>query len=1257
MASRRFKWTAAGSAVAAIGLALVGYNLIAAQGQGLLAQEPLNFQVSSPASFVMAVDDSGSMTFQTQFPGRDGEGCWNRARASFFESNGSLNTTGDTCDYFYVMPGARINSYYGVPPLDTLGFARSSDFNPTYYNPNIKYDPWVNVTDPLTGDAVPDAQSRVDAARYDPRSNFSNETIDLRTTYAGTSGNDTFRMQTGMILPAGTRYYDSRWRTTDRETTWSGNNTNVYMEHWPATFFTRYTGTGDPYPVLPGFTGAYSGMNRVVVANACGAGCSMWKYTITTANADALQNFANWFTYYGNRNRAMVAGLTRSMADVKKLRVGYFRINQYGSYNTAAKRLPIREMKDGPDRVLLYSDMRALTASGGTPNRWAVEAAAKQFTRTDDNAPVKLTCQKNAVMLFTDGFSNNGGPTVGGKDSGMGVPFQDSYDDTMADIVTQYYLNTNGGNSPLRADLPAGGVPVPEACKQANPDKTLDCQTNLHLNFYGVTLGARGNLFNPDLVQNPYTDASIYGNWPPRQDDERSTVDDIWHASVNTRGEYINARTPAEITEAMRRVLSAVTAGGSPSGGTGASGARIGAGSISVGPEYQIENEGTDWFSRLKANRLSVDPVTRALVQTPYWDAAEQLQSAASRRIFFSKNGATSEFTGGNVTLADLCTKPAGLYPDMSNCTEGELTGRVGPLTSADAVAYLRGDTTYEKRSGGKMRDRTTRLGDIVTSTPVVSSPIDDFGFRSLNDAFAASYAAYLTRKANDGKYMVYVGANDGMLHAFNGGMNAAGNPISGGGTEAFAYIPSTALGHMGNLLFPYNPADKTGQKFQHKYFVDGQIAVADSFYGNGWHTTLVGSAGAGGRSVFGLDVTPGSTFTANSRLWEISDLNPNLSTAVRQNIGHVLSKPVIVPVLGPGNTPSWKAIFGNGFNSASGKAVLFVVDVETGAVTMIEAVEAGTGVPTGSNGLASIVVIDRWGDADQQRRTRDGYSDTVYGTDQKGAVWKFDLRTNAALTVPLFTTRAFTENGLARRQPITGGITAGTGTKGGVMLYFGTGSFSFDGDGTDNTQQSLYGVNDAVNGLVTSTVTRGNLTGRTIATDANNFRTLTANTGNPTNPQGWYIDLPLGTGTTPASERFVGNPSLSNGIVAMTTYAPVPGGAGCSTPGVNWFFALYPLTGEGALGRATLNSPGGTGFADGTAGMRNNSKGSAPVLNSNPFALPRVSPPNLSTPPSGPPSGPPTPPTVGCVQGYQVGPDTIYVPYPCGRQSWRQIQ
>ena len=135
----------------------------------------------------------------------------------------------------------------------------------------------------------------------------------------------------------------------------------------------------------------------------------------------------------------------------------------------------------------------------------------------------------------------------------------------------------------------------------------------------------------------------------------------------------------------------------------------------------------------------------------------------------------------------------------------------------------------------------------------------------------------------------------------------------------------------------------------------------------------------------------------------------------MRNNIGFVLGKPVIVPVKS-GTGVAWKAIFGNGYGSAG--AVLFVVDM-AGDIRMIEAVEgtSGAGI-SGDNGLGNVVVVDRWTGANQDARGRDGLADTVYAADQRGAVWKFDLLSDAAtVTVPAFTTGPSCRNGSTYRQ------------------------------------------------------------------------------------------------------------------------------------------------------------------------------------------------------------------------------------------------
>lgn len=1273
--SKRRKILALVGVVCVLASGWVLYSVFAAQARpgAALAQAPLNTQVQIPPAFIMAVDDSGSMTFHNQFPASDGYGCW--SGTSFFSAPGVLRTSG-TCSFAYSYIGPRAG-FLGIPPVDTYGFARSPDFNPSYFDPEVVYQPWLRADGQPYGatTANPSGNASVTATRLDPRN--ASPTLALASDFAEVQDRSRFNTRSGMVLPAGTRYrldgnnfafcgrlYNggtSAWQTVGSGGITVNGNCVIYISYWPATFYLREQ-RNNTAPTIQ--ASGYSGITPVRITNACGTGCHLWRYRIEARHTEALQNFANWFSFYGNRNRAMVAGMTRSMVTVNNMRVGYFTINSHASYanpvTNASQRVAMRDMANDTDRAALWNSMLALPASGGTPNRQAVYSAGQQFRRTDGTgAPVQLACQRNAVMLFTDGFSNNNGPAVGNVDGGMGQPFRDGYDDTLADIATSYYLNTTGGASPIRPDLQPGLVPRPSACPSSDPK--INCQNNLHVNFYGVTLGGRGNLYDPDAPADPYTTPAVYQNWPSRQNDNRSTVDDIWHATVNTRGELINARTPADIVDAMRRILANVAAGSSPSGALAMSGARISEGSLSVVPEYEVGNEGTDWSGLLTASRVRINASTGNPQDVFLWEASAQLGSnesaadARSARVFFAKGNVVRPFQAANVTLADLCTKSTALYPAMSRCSASQLQ-QLG-ATPAIAVRYLMGDRSRERaQASGFLRDRTTLLGDIVTSSPVVSAPGDDYGYRTLPGAIGTSYATYLRNKASR-HYMVYVGANDGMLHGFHGGLNADGNLAGTGGRELFGYIPATSLGHLGNLLLPYDPADGSDQRFDHRYYVDGPITVSDACTGactavGDWRTLLVGSAGAGGRSVFGLNVTNPSAFAASSRLWEINDLDDTLTPAIRRNIGFVLGAPVIVPVR-IGNRVTWRAIFGNGYNSASGRAVLFVVDLSgdfsNSRVRMIEAVEAGA--PAGPNGLGNIVVTDRRHSGGSSW-IRDGFADTVYAADQKGAIWKFDLLNESAssVTTPLFTTREHQEDGTTYRQPILGGMTAAAGANGGVMLYFGTGSFSFVGDPQDASLQSLYAVNDTVRGAISSTLTRSSLRGQSVSS-SNGTRTLNVDSSGAGLSSGWYVDLPAG-------ERFVGNPRIAAGVVFMPTYAPQLERTGCSTSGLNWLFALNARSGSAGFDGGRSGSPDGDVYASGVAAVALDTQGTAPVRDVGVNVVPRLSP---AEPGPSDPLGadPPSPPEQGCWMRVTVAglSEAIFLPYPCGRQSWRQLQ
>lgn len=1245
MASQKKKWITAAS----IGILAAGgwltYGLLARQGQGALSQQPLNIQATAPPAFLMALDDSGSMLWEVQNNTRDGVFRWVRTPSSavgFFSGNKPYGySDGTGTNYHYVTPNyGRGDTNYAIPPLDAFGFARSPDVNPAYFDPREVYPDW------KTGDLENPSYMTINptAAPVDPRpagaAGKLNLLKNLTVMDLSTEDNMRFRFTRAMVIPVNTlirpgtcgadngntsnRYSNNDStptnfvRVTRAITVAADCDTNV--GYFPATFY-----VATKMPASYGYTVA----PIEVTDPAGGRPGTLYKYEITLENFnknqaaynDAIKNFANWFSFYRTRREALIGAATNALHETENLRVGWFRIN---NRRTAV----MYDMATPSEKKALLADItKDMRASSSTPNRSAAAYLGSQFTRTksssDPNPPVLLSCQKNAGMLFTDGFINETGNTT-----------------RMRRGIAQYYDNS------LVSGLESNSVPTPKEC----PDGKLDCQTSLHMNFYGVTLGTLGEQFGvtylPDAMKpwvlspNPYETPPRFGT--STVDNAPGAVDELWEAVLYTHGEMVNATKASDITAAMRRIISNVSKGATPSGTRSLTGARIGKGSLSVEPFYEATNSGADWYSKLTAFKLSVDPATQAILSEQAWEASDRMPAASARKVWVWKNGEVKPFNSTNVSLADLCTKPAGLYAGMRRC------GNIASLAdNATAVSYLLGDTSKEVRNRGTLRDRTTVLGDIINSTPVLSSPTDDYGYRNLG-TLGSSYVQYLASKSATRRYMVYAGANDGMLHAFDGGMAANGVQDASGGKEVFGYVPSTALGHMGNLLVPYDATAQEDMSFEHRYYVDGPVVVGDIYTSTSWKTALVGTAGAGGRSVFALDVTDPTAFGSSSLLWELNDFSAALSDVVRDNIGHVLGKPVIVPVKTASGTV-FKAIFGNGVESKSGKAALFVVDMVAGSkptVATYVVEETGTNLPAGRNGLVNIVVVDRWKGANQTEGGRDGFADTVYAADQKGAIWKFDLNSTAAPKVPVFTSNTSVDTDKnTYRQPIMGGLTATSGAAGGVMLFFGTGSFSYIEDGLDRSIQGLYAVNDTGGKDVKTTLTSANL--RPITVGAGTDGRTVSMGAIPSNNAGWTVILPAG-------ERFIANPTVTSGIVFMPTYAPKVGqSAGCTVDGSNWLFGLNTGTGAAALSQVRQGTPDGKSPAAGTAALPLNTGGNAPVRDVTTAVVPR-----LSAPEKTGANPPPTPPGAACMMQVSVaGAPPMYLPYPCGRQSWRQIK
>jgi type IV pilus assembly protein PilY1 len=561
----------------------------------------------------------------------------------------------------------------------------------------------------------------------------------------------------------------------------------------------------------------------------------------------------------------------------------------------------------------------------------------------------------------------------------------------------------------------------------------------------------------------------------------------MWHAAYNGRGLYLNASNPGKLITSLRNAIASI----SGKAGTASSVATT-SGTLSANSRvYQGKFTSGEWSGDLRSVQLDI---AGGQLGTVDWLAGEILKTVnPSSREIITWNG-----TQG-VAFAWASLPPAQQTLLDFNPSLGSGDGR-----GQDRLDYLRGDHGLE---GNPFRTRIGGfvLGDIVDSGPVFVGVPSFLYPDDLEDPTTATkrYSDFRGAQASR-PGVVYVGANDGMLHGFD----------ATSGQETIAYVPSAVFANLSEL---------TDSAYNHRYYVNGSPIYGDAFFGGNWRSVIVGTLAGGGQGVFALDVTDPSSLTeANANqiaLWEFTDADDS-------DLGFTYGPAVIVKTHDAGK---WAAIFGNGYNntvadgtpSPLGEAVLYVVDIETGA--LIRKINTGRGMATSAdgttpNGLASPAVIDADGDF---------VADFVFVGDLQGNMWKFDITdpspTNwgpPTANVPLFTAT----DGSGNPQAITAQpevLNHPTGENG-FMLYFGTGKYIEDGDNaTSGAQtQTFYGIWDEMgtNPGAHATVNKNKLQTQTISTDtASGGQTVRLITNNTINAwgtgvgehMGWKVDLP----------------------------------------------------------------------------------------------------------------------------------------------------
>jgi type IV pilus assembly protein PilY1 len=677
-----------------------------------VATKPLRPDVLVKPNAIFAMDDSGSMDWDVLLNTNSGQVWWNGT--SSFSGNAPITggTTNTPYPYSYLFnitgTGGNSNAYNSVsgllvPPTPQFAWTRSSSFNPLYYNPAVTYRPW--------------APAYVNGALR----TYTNVSAVSAPSHPAVTGSVTVNLTANqtwtnlVLLQPGTR---TQSNTNQGSSGWASFS-NIY----PATYWKLETCTpaANPAPYDATCVTAPDGSGRTLRKVEIKAA----NYATTAAyNAD-LQNFANWFTYYRKRKLMLAGSMGQVLEDLTGMRLGVAHFNARASSVTMYD-------TDGTDPA---SNARRVAgvfytnpASGGTPTADTLNFVGNQY-RTNNNI-IQYSCQRNNAFVVTDGFANGTAPTPPAYDpapTGSNVwPYSPTPAASLADIALSYY-SSNLRNG--RTTLTDGRVPSGDPTAR-NPD----LNTNLHMNTYGLTLGVRGSVWPMAQGQDPWSNPFT---WPAPVNDMPSSIDDLFHATINGRGQMYIATDPENTAQRVQDGLNEMLNSVGAQSAVAVSSVNLRRGD---GKAYLGVYNPRGWTGDVTAN--AIDPSTGQVSVTPLWSAAERLLAKdwTTRVIATSVNGVGMPFTAGNVGSV---LNPSDAYGATS-----------------DVVNYLRGDRSGETAVPATFRRRLSLMGAVLNARPAVSAA----------------------------DRVVYAVSSEGMVHAVD----------ADNGEELWAYVPGSALSEMG---------------------------------------------------------------------------------------------------------------------------------------------------------------------------------------------------------------------------------------------------------------------------------------------------------------------------------------------------------------------------------------------------------------------------------------------------------------------------
>ncbi|MFO1277726.1 MAG: PilC/PilY family type IV pilus protein [Sphaerotilus natans] len=543
------------------------------------------------------------------------------------------------------------------------------------------------------------------------------------------------------------------------------------------------------------------------------------------------------------------------------------------------------------------------------------------------------------------------------------------------------------------------------------------------------------------------------------------------------------------------------------------------------------------------------------------WNARTLLASTlpTNRRIVTccTATGAALPFRSASLGAAALSSRT--YYASFAAVPGVDTTAQ----SAANFLDYLRGDRTREQSAGGVYRTRNAVLGDIVnskvTATGAPASPYYDASNPGYN-AFRRSHSSRRT--------VVYVGANDGMLHAFDGSLSG-----TTAGTELFAYVPSFVYGDsttastrglaaLGNPSYEHRPyVDATPLTFDVDFARVGGASPSAST--SDWRTILIGGLGRGGRGYYAIDVTQPDSWTSESVvaskvLWEYTDAS----------LGHGYGDARVVKTAKYG----WTVVIASGYNTPDGSASIHLLNPKTGALYEKITLSGSTLAAPYDVAHVTAFIPD----------LTDYTATALYAGDLQGNLWRIDVsRANGSYPAALKFARLTDASGTG--QPVTTPVRVMIEPNSGKRyLLVGTGRLLADSDITSTQTQTLYAIIDGTASTMytDSTLPSGVSFPVTRAKLAADTDLLSGIGSAPTQPMGWYFDL--GSGSTGVAERVTIAPTVTQGLVGVALN--LPGGDACTPSGTSRVLAVSFADGRSMLTDSSGNAVALSASSDGLA-------------------------------------------------------------------------